>query len=145
DGNGATGWDYTQYHRDVRAELLVQAARELLQQLRAPALGAEDVRLEKQIVLRELEDRGTSHVDIHDDPIFGSSALARYPGGSAASVRDLDPDAVARFHSGHYVRGNIAVLLRGAVDCAAARQELAPILAEFGNGPASEVPRIDSH
>lgn len=144
DGNGATGWDYTQYHRNVNAEQLVPAASELLQQLRTPKLNAEDVALEKRIVLRELEDSGTSHVETHDDPVFGSSSLARSPGGSAASVRDLDPDAVARFHSGHYVRGNIAVLLRGAVDCSAARAALAPILSEFSNGPASEVPKINN-
>lgn len=142
DGNGATGWDYTSYHRDVRAEQLLPSAEALLRELKAPRLPDADVEVEKRIVLRELEDRGTSHIETQNDPLFHNTLLARYPGGSADAVRDLDAGALANFHQRHYVRGNMAVLLRGAVDCAAARTQLEPLLEAFARGPAADVPRV---
>ncbi len=144
DGNGATGWDYTTYHRDVRADELVGATEDLLKELRNPKLSPEDVELEKRIVLRELEVRGTSHAETQEDPIFRDTLLARYPGGSADSVRDLGVDHLKSFHERHYVRGNLAVLLRGAVDCKAARLAMEPILSDFPTGLASEVPQIQA-
>lgn len=144
DGNGATGWDFTSYHRNVRADELTDAAEGLLSQIANPALDPEEVELEKRIVLRELEDRGTSHLEGINDPLFADSLLARYPGGSASAVRDLDAARVRVFHRQHYVKGNLAVLLRGAVDCATTREALAPVLARFSQGPAAAVPRIEA-
>lgn len=140
DGNGATGWDYTSYHRDVRAEELVPAAEALLAELRAPKLEPQDVEVEKRIVLRELEDRGTSHAEDHFDPLFRDTLLARYPGGTSDAVEALGVEDVTGFHRTHYVRGNVAVLLRGAVDCAEARATLAPTLEAFAAGPAAPRP-----
>lgn len=144
DGNGATGWDYTTYHRDVRADELIPAAEDLLKELRSPKLTAEDVAVEKRIVLRELEVRGTSHAETQEDPIFRSTVYARYPGGSADAVRDLEVGDISSFHGRHYVRGNIAVLLRGAVDCKAARLAIEPILHDFPSGPVSQPPNVQA-
>ncbi|MCA9550165.1 MAG: insulinase family protein [Myxococcales bacterium] len=135
DSNGATSWDYTTYYREVSGGDLVGAAQALLTAILEPVLAEGELELERQVVLRELERRGMTAERPELDPLFAGTNLARAPGGSADSVRSLSADQIRSFHRRHYVRENVAVILAGAVDCAAAREALAPLLARFPPGP----------
>ncbi len=143
--NGATAWDYTSYHQDVRAGALEEAALDLLKALSPAALSgslnARPFEVEKKIVLRELSDRAQSH-EVRNDPLFGSTLLARAPGGSASSVRKLTPQVAERFYKAHYRKGNMAVMVRGATDCEKMRKALEPVLSTFTEGAASSLPKI---
>jgi predicted Zn-dependent peptidase len=135
DSNGATGWDYTTYYREVSGGDLVGAAQALLTSILEPVLAEGELEVERQVVLRELELRGMDLEGEERDPLFGGTTLARTPGGGGQSVRALTADQLRGFHQRYYVRGNVAVILAGAVDCEAARTALAPLLARFPAGP----------
>ena len=140
DSNGATGWDFTSFNRETRAGELDDAAEALLLAVRDPSFDETSFRLERQVVLRELVDRG---IDDHtEDPLFGRTPLGRSPGGTERSVGRLELEDARRFFARHYRQGNVAVVIRGAVDCPALIERLTPILAGFPEGEAAPVPPL---
>lgn len=142
DSNGATGWDYTSYYRDVRADELGHASAELVRAIARPALTEDDLRVEQQVVLRELEVRGVGRLENLRDPLFEKTVLDRTPGGLSEDVRDLRGADVRRFFDRHYTKQNIAVMLQGALDCTSEKTALRPALREIPSGPRSPVPRV---
>lgn len=140
DSNGTTAWDYTSYYRNVRGGELESAAAQLLGAIGKADFSERAFELEQKIVLRELEDRSATTEAV--DPLFGETLLGRHPGGSAAGVRQLGIEAARRFHRRFYTKGNMSLLLRGAVDCEKARAALAPALALIPEGKAAEVPVV---
>lgn len=140
DSNGTTALDYTEYHRDVTAGELQSATLDLLAQIRDPVLADEDFEAERQVVLRELEQARTSQLVRDRDPVFGEGLLSRDPGGSLGSVRNLTPQDARAFHAQHYVRGNLAIVLRGAADCTTLTATLTAALEAFPAGPAAALP-----
>ena len=143
DSNGATSWDYTNYYRDVRAAELPGAAEELVRAIARPKLADEELQLERQVVVRELEDRGIARLETMRDPLFEKTLLERTPGGLASDVQSLRAEDVRRFFARHYTRGNMAVLLQGAADCPATKERLRSVFAEIPAGPTSPLPRIE--
>ena len=143
DSNGATAWDYTSYYRDVRGAALSTSAVDLVTALGDVAITPAAFDAERNVVLRELEERGASFRFEHD-PMFGSTILERSPGGTIDAVRRLELEDAKRFHAEHYTKGNIAVTLSGAVDCAAILRRLEPLLAKIPDGDASELPRVEA-
>ncbi len=141
DNNGSTGWDYTNYYRDLKAKDVPSAGRQLIKAIASPKFGAADFEVEQRIVVRELEDRGVSMGDRLSDPIFGDSLLARFPGGSAVAVRDLELSDVKAFYDKHYTRNNVALFVRGATKCEGLKEILARELAALPEGAATTVPR----
>jgi hypothetical protein len=141
DKNAATAWDYTSYFHDVRAAELSTAAIDLVRALAKVDLPEGSFELEREVVLQEMKLRGSRESSVKD-PIFGGTILARDPGGTEESVRALTRDDVFAFHAANYVRGNIAVIARGAVDCAAFAASLAPALARLPEGRAVTLPRV---
>ncbi|MEQ8276010.1 MAG: insulinase family protein [Deltaproteobacteria bacterium] len=142
DSNGATGWDYTTYYRDVRGAELSTAAVDLVQALGDVSFDAGTFDTERNVVLRELEERGAD-IRFENDPMFSGTVLERAPGGTLAAVRDLDVEDARRFHADHYTKGNVAVLLSGAVSCGAIVRRLTPLLERIPDGDASDVPRVE--
>ena len=73
-------------------------------------------------------------------PLFGSTPFARPIGGTPRSVGGLTLEDLRAFHRTHHVRGNVAVLLLGADDCAATMARLKPQLEGFAAGDAAKIP-----
>lgn len=142
DSNGATGWDYTTFYRDVRGVELSTAAVDLVRALGDVSFDDETFDTERKVVLRELDERGAD-IRFENDPMFSGTVLERTPGGTISAVRDLSADDARRFHAAHYTKGNIAVLLSGAVSCETIQRALSPILADIPDGDASPVPRVE--
>lgn len=144
DKNAVTGWDYTTYFHDVRAAALSTAAIDLVRALAVLDLAEGSFELERGVVVEEMRLRGSVEALGAVDPLFGGTILARDPGGSEASVRALTrADAIA-FHAAHYLRSNIVVVARGAVDCDVFRASLAPALAMLREGAAPSLPRVSA-
>jgi predicted Zn-dependent peptidase len=141
DSNATTSWDYTSFYRDVTGGELQAETIALLRAIRTASFDDRAFEIEQKIVLRELEDRGLANV-APIDPLFGETILARLPGGSAASVRALTAADAKRFHDRLYLKGNTAVVLRGAVDCAALLKALEPELERIPDGFAASTPRV---
>ncbi len=138
--NGSTSLDYTHYHRAVDTDLM-GAAVSLLQELRRPSFTDEDVTVEREVVIKELEDRGVADT-AGPDPLFGTTALARSPGGTARSVRGLRRADALDFHRRYYVKGNLAVRVSHARDCAALEAAVRPLFADWSPGAAAELPAV---
>lgn len=142
DKNAVTGWDHTTYFHDVRAAALSTAAIDLVRALGKLDLAEGSFELERGVVIEEMRLRGSIDVLGAVDPLFGGTILARDPGGSEASVRALSREDALAFHAAHYLRSNMVVVARGAVDCELFRASLAPALASLAEGNAMPLPRV---
>lgn len=144
DANATTGWDYTSYFRDARASTLSTAAVDLVRALARLDFEPNAFDRERQVVLNEMELRGTEGPAAASDPIFGGTILARDPAGGFDSVRRLTPEQARSFHRTHYVRGNIAVMIRGAERCDEIGARLGPELRAFPEGSAAPIIRVEA-
>lgn len=141
--NGETSWDFTSYFSAVRASELGAAAKALLRTIREPPLEQRDLDIEREIVLREIDDRGAAQAHPLISQLFGGTAIDRPLGGSKATLENISTDSVAAFHQRHYVRANMAVVLAGAADCASLTASIAPELAAFERGTPTAPPTVD--
>jgi predicted Zn-dependent peptidase len=141
DSNATTSWDFTSFYRDVTGGELQEASIELLRAIRVAGFDDQSFDTEKKIVLNELRDRGVS-MSAGVDPIFGDTLLARLPGGDDASVRALRTADAKSYHQRFYTKGNLAVVLRGAVECASLQKALTPELKKFAEGMASATAHV---
>jgi hypothetical protein len=142
DSNGETSRDYTRFWRDVRAAELSTTAIDLVRAIEHVPSAQKEFELEREAVLRELEERHEALL-LAADPIFGGTILSRPVGGTPDSVRDLTLESIRRFHARNYVKKNVAVFIRGAVRCEDVRLALTPLLAALPDGERTEVPKVD--
>lgn len=138
--NGATTWDATRYFSDVRASELSTAAVDLVRAVRDANFTEDDVAIEKRIVTRELDERDPGYAPTLRDSLFRNTRFDRPLGGTEATVRGTTIDALKAFHATHYVKGNIAVIVAGAIGCGAIRARLEPELERFADGKATAAP-----
>jgi predicted Zn-dependent peptidase len=120
DMNAATGREVTSYHTrvlDDDAELGLDLLCETVLQ---PALLAEDVEVERGVILEELLLRGDEPSDyVHDvfvEALFPDHPLGRDPLGTEETVAGLNRDGIRRFWSDHYRPGNMVVAAAGHLD-----------------------------
>ena len=117
--NASTSEEVTNYYAAVLPEYLPEAM-ELLATLLRPDLRADDFDLEKQVILEEIgmyEDRPSfltyeKLMAAH----FGTHGLGRAILGTPESIRDLDRDQMAAYHSERYGAAAVSLILTGAID-----------------------------
>lgn len=134
--NGSTSWDYTDYVTAVPPTELATAAVALARELVAPRWEFAALEKEREVVLRELEARDMDTPV--DDPLFAGTIYARNLGGTSASVSRLTADDARAFHRDHYVRGNVGVVLSGALSCPALVARVQRELEGLPPGPAAQ-------
>lgn len=139
DNNGTTEWDFTNYFASAPSTELSTKAVDLIRAVRT--FNERDFEKEKQVVLRELERGAGAYLT---DTIFADTLFDRRIGGTEQTVSRLDLATLRRFHERYYVKGNIAVNVRGAPDCETFRRRIEPELAEFAEGPAAKKPAEQS-
>jgi predicted Zn-dependent peptidase len=100
---------------DAAADLL-----ELLTDMMRPRLRADDVEVERNVVLEEIAmdaDRPASQAfDRARTAFFGSHPIGRSLLGTTASIRSLSAERVAAYHARRYRPGSMLVVLAGAYD-----------------------------
>ncbi|MEC9394823.1 MAG: pitrilysin family protein [Actinomycetota bacterium] len=122
--NAFTAKEYTAYYARVPAgegtsgqDLAVSLLADVL---REPALRADDVETERQVILEEIhlaaDDPDDVVFELLYEALFPSHPLGREVLGSEASVASLGRDDIAAFHDHWYRAPNLVVAAAGAVD-----------------------------
>ena len=140
DANAFTAEDRTVYHATVLTEHAAALDRTLARLLR-PALRAEDVRLEREVVLEEIaadaDDPDARLLDLAAAHAHPGHALGRPILGRAETVAALDRDALAAWRDAAHLPSRLVVSLAGSVESAATLERIGEAVADW---PASGVP-----
>ena len=120
DANAATTREYTVVHARVLDRHVQDSLRVLGEMVFAPALVAEDVDAEREVILEEIamyEDSPSDVVhELADALVFADHSLGMPIVGTTASITAASPADVAAFHRHHYHPSNVVVSAAGAVD-----------------------------
>lgn len=124
--DAAAGWDAASASITVHADRLDPALALLAEIVRAPAFPADQVERLRDEQLAEILQRRKDPRALASDAaarfIFAPEVpYARPLVGLEATLRDVDPDALRRFHADRYRAGSAALVLTGAIDAASAR------------------------
>lgn len=145
DMNAFTAKEYTAYYLRLPDHALDWGVALLGDILSRPALRAEEVDAERQVILEEL----LMSLDDPDDRVHTMLYEALFPGhpvgrevlGDADTVRHLRRDDIAGFHHGHYGAGNLVVAVAGNVEHGAVMAAVEEHLP--GAEGASRPPRVE--
>ena len=120
DLNAVTTKEYTAFEVRLLAEHLDVGLDILCDIFWSPALPANDVETEREVILEEILASADEPADLcHDlllETIFPDDQLGRSILGSEASIKGIDRDTIAAFHAARYVSGDVVVAAAGDVD-----------------------------
>ena len=117
DMNAATGQELTQFYVRVPDRHLPLALEILSDIVWSPALRAEEVESERQVILEEIRMRDDTPDDlVHDlfaNALFPSHPLGREIAGTQETITAMPRDAIAEYHRAHYQPENMVVAVAG--------------------------------
>jgi len=120
DMNAATGREVTSYHTRVLDDDAALGLDLLCETVLKPALLAEDVEIERGVILEELLLRGDEPGDlVHDvfvEALFPDHPLGRDPLGTEETVAGLDRAGIHAFWAEHYRPANMVVAAAGHLE-----------------------------
>jgi predicted Zn-dependent peptidase len=120
DMNAATGQELTQFYVRVPDRYLPLALEILSDIVWSPALRADEVESERQVILEEIRMRDDTPDDlVHDlfaNALFPHHPLGREIAGSHATIAAMPRDAIAEYHRSHYQPDNLVVAVAGNLE-----------------------------
>src|SRR5882757_5850035 len=120
DMNAFTGQEVTAYYVRVPDRHLALALDILSDIVWRPALRADEVESERQVILEEIRMRDDTPDDlVHDvfaGALFPEHPLGREISGSQDTIGAVTRDQIAEYHAAHYVPSNVVVAVAGNVD-----------------------------
>jgi predicted Zn-dependent peptidase len=120
DMNAFTGHEITAFYVRVPDHHLELALGILSDIVWSPALRADEVESERQVILEEIRMRDDTPDDlVHDafaGALFPDHPLGREVSGSFESISGMTRDAIADYHREHYVPSNVVVAAAGNLD-----------------------------
>ncbi|MFZ4657750.1 MAG: M16 family metallopeptidase [Caldilineaceae bacterium] len=121
--NAATSFDWTHYYINVPSEQIDQAIDILTDSLVNGAFPADELELEREVVLREGDQRDDDpnsflarqfYQAFYGDSLYGLSIL-----GTPESLANITREAFLEFLATYYVPNNMTVVVAGDIDSAA--------------------------
>jgi len=120
DMNAFTGQEVTAYYVRVPDRHLPLALDILSDIVWSPALRADEVESERQVILEEIRMRDDTPDDlVHEvftGALFPDHPLGREVAGTQTTVTAMTRDAIAGYHAAHYQPSNVVVAVAGSVD-----------------------------
>ncbi|MET0894251.1 MAG: pitrilysin family protein [Acidimicrobiia bacterium] len=117
DMNAFTGQEVTAFYVRVPDRHLELALSILSDIIWSPALRADEVESERQVILEEIRMRDDTPDDlVHEafaSALFPDHPLGREIAGSIESITEMSRDAIAEYHAAHYQPSNIVVAAAG--------------------------------
>lgn len=150
DMNAFTAREHTAFYARVPATASSMATDLLFDVVRAPALRANDVDAERQVISEELTAAITTPDDLVFmqlyEALFEGHSLAREVLGDAATIEHMSSDEIADFHRRWYLPDNIVIAAAGDVDHAELVDVAAQHFADLDTGvrPTRIAPRPTS-
>lgn len=118
--NAYTSREHTAFYARVPARDGAVALDLLLDVLARPALRADEVDAEREVILEELAAAEDSPEDVAHtrlaESLFPKHPLGREVLGTEASIEAMGRDAIAEFHARWYRPANLVLAAAGAVD-----------------------------
>jgi predicted Zn-dependent peptidase len=118
--NAATGYERTSFQVRALAHGLDLGSRVLADLVQRPALDAEDLRREKQVVAQEIAEAADTPDDLvfelAQQAAFGAHPLGRPILGTTASIGDATPASLAEWRSALYAPESLVISAAGAID-----------------------------
>jgi predicted Zn-dependent peptidase len=145
DMNAFTAQELTAYYVRVPDQRLALALDILSDIVWSPALRADDVESERQVILEEIRMRDDTPDDlVHDvfaSAVFPSHPIGREIVGSPETITAMERDAIAGFHAAHYHPSNVVVAAAGNLqhDAVVAMVEAGVAHAPLGERPVRPV------
>jgi predicted Zn-dependent peptidase len=132
--NAATSKESTHLHARFLDEHTEEAFDLLAEMLLAPALPADEIDSEREVVLEEIamyEDEPQDRVhDVLAEAIYGDHPLGRRVLGETGVIASIPVEEIARYHAGRYTAPNLVVAAAGHLEHARivelARRHLSP-------------------
>jgi predicted Zn-dependent peptidase len=151
DMNAATGQEVTQFYVRVPDRHLPLALEILSGIVWSPALRAEDVEAERQVILEEIRMRDDTPDDlVHDlfaNALFPGHPLGREVAGTHDTITAMSRDAIAAYHRAHYHPENVVVAVAGNIDHDAVVKMVeagAPRASRYARAPRADGSRADA-
>ena len=120
DMNAFTGQELTTYYVRVPDRHLDVALDILSDIVWTPALRADEVESERQVILEEIKMRDDTPDDlVHDvfaGALFPEHPLGREISGSQDTIEAVTRDQIADYHAAHYRPSNVVVAVAGNID-----------------------------
>jgi predicted Zn-dependent peptidase len=120
DMNAFTAHELTTYYVRVPDDRLELALEILSDIVWSPALRADDVDSERQVILEEIRMRDDAPEDlVHDvfaEAIFPDHAIGREVIGSPETIQAMTPSQIGAFHRAHYHPSNVVVAAAGNLE-----------------------------
>jgi predicted Zn-dependent peptidase len=120
DMNAFTAHELTTYYVRVPDDRLELALEILSDIVWSPALRADDVDSERQVILEEIRMRDDAPEDlVHDvfaEAIFPAHAIGREVIGSPETIEAMTPSEIGAFHREHYHPSNVVVAAAGNLE-----------------------------
>ncbi len=139
--NAYTTREYTCYYDKVLDEQFPEALDVLTDMVCSPRLAEDDFAKERQVILDELrlvEDTPEDLVqDLFFESLWGGHPLGRPVAGRVASICQLTPADLRRFHAQHYVGRRMVLAVAGRIDPDAVLREAARRLGPLPAGDAA--------
>lgn len=142
--NAATSMEYTHYYIVAPVEHVRQAVDLLADHMMDPALPADELERERQVVKEEIRRKDDSpHGRLYTSLVgaaYGASSYAREVLGSPDSLDRIDPDVMRDWWRANYVGERVVVAIAGDIDAESALEEVAGRLGGLAPGPPSPPP-----
>jgi len=142
--NAATSMEYTHYYIVAPAEHAWRAADLLADHMMDPALPAEELERERQVVKEEIRRKDDSpHGRLYTSLVqaaYGASPYAREVLGTPDSLDQIDPDVMREWWRENYVGERVVVAIAGDIDAESALGEVADRLGGLPPGPPPPAP-----
>ena len=120
DMNAFTGQEVTAFYVRVPDRHLALSLEILSEIVWSPALRADEVESERQVILEEIRMRDDTPDDlVHEvfaGALFPSHPLGREVAGTHATIEAMARDEIAAYHEAHYQPGNVVVAVAGNVE-----------------------------
>ena len=139
DMNAFTTKEYTTFYVRLLSDDIVMGLELMSDIVWTPALRADELETERQVILEEI----LMHADEPADQVHDLLAEAMFPGhplgrevlGDIETVKAMTASDVADFHREHYLPGNVVVAVAGAVDHDQVVDVVAARTSRRGGGP----------
>ena len=140
--NAATSMEYTHYYIVAPVEHAWKAADLLADHLADPALPADELERERQVVKEEIRRKDDSpHGRLYTsltEAAYGTTPYAREVLGTPGSLDRIDADVMRAWWRANYTGDRVVVAISGDVD---AEEAFAEVAGRFGGLPAGSPPR----
>jgi predicted Zn-dependent peptidase len=141
--NASTDWDSTAFSCVTLKEQLATSLDVLADIMINPSFDANDIELERNVILQEIEDRKGTWATLDEcfyTSAYGEQDLSRPIAGTTEGVLSINAESLRSFMAEHYVAGNLIVSVAGDIEPLRAVDLIQDKFSDLKPGSSSTLP-----